>query len=93
MSDSNPVAFSDSIGDNLEIIEELLRGSPAPTRHQAKLAAVTIENAFLRIQKDSQGNMGAALGTAYAIYKLAQQLVERSGDGPSQADKLIHLLS
>lgn len=94
MSDnSSPVAFSDSIEMNLEILEQLLQGVPAPTFHQAKLAAVTIENAFTRIQKDSQGNAGAALGTAYAIYKIAQQLVERSGEGPSKADRLIHLLS
>lgn len=93
MSDAQPVAFSDSIEMNLEILEQLLQGVPAPTFHQAKLAAVTIENAFTRIQKDSQGNVGAALGTAYAIYKLAHSLVERSNGGPSQSEKLIHLLS
>lgn len=87
------VAFSDSIEMNLGIIEELLIGAPTTTRHQAKIAAVTIEKAFTAIQRDSQGNPGAALGTAYAIYKIAKQMVEKSNDGPAPAEKLIHLLS
>jgi hypothetical protein len=82
--------FTDSIEANLGLIEELLRGIPAGTRNQAKLAAMTMEKAFTSIQKDSQGSAGAALGTAYAIYKLAQRMVE--GGKGSATESLIQLL-
>jgi hypothetical protein len=88
---SGDVMFSDSIEGNLGLIEEVLRGLPGGQRNQAKLAAVTIEKAFNSIQKDSQGNAGAALGTAYAIYKIAQKLVE--GGKGSQTSKIIQLLN
>lgn len=83
--------FTDSIEHNLALIEELLRGMPVGSRHQAKLAAVQVEKVFTSIQKDCQGNVGAALGTAYAFYKIAQKLVE-SGRG-SAGENLIQLLS
>jgi hypothetical protein len=83
--------FTDSIEANLGLIEELLRGLPPGSRNQAKLAAVQVEKVFTAIQKDSQGNAGAALGTAYAFYKIAQKLVEGGKGGPG--DKLIQLLN
>jgi hypothetical protein len=86
------VTFDDSIENNLEIIRELLRGLPPETRNQARLAASLIEKTFTAIQKDSQGNRGAALGSAFAIYMLAQTMVEKShGEGKDKS--LIELLN
>lgn len=93
MSDnSSPVAFSDSIQSNLEILRELLRGLPGDTRFQAKAAAATVEKAILSIQRDCQNNPGAALGTAFAIYMFAQRLVQTSNDQGGEATNLIQLL-
>lgn len=86
------IAFSDSIEGNLDLIRELLTGLPAGTRNQAKLAAVTIEKAFRAIQRDAQGNPGAALGTAFAIYTIAQEMVQKS-DASGQQNPIIELLN
>lgn len=86
------VKFTDSIEGNLELIRELLSGMPPGMRNQAKLAAVTIEKAFTGIQKDSQGNAGAALGTAFAVYVLAQRMVETSDDSKAPGN-LIQLFN
>lgn len=86
------MTFDDSIENNLEILRELLRGLPPETRNQARLAASLIEKTFRAIQKDSQGNRGAALGAAFAIYMFAQEMVEKShGEGKDQS--LIELLN
>lgn len=86
------MTFDDSIENNLEIIRELLRGLPPETRNQARLAASLIEKTFTAIQKDSQGSAGAALGSAFAIYMFAQQMVEKShGEGKDKS--LIELLN
>lgn len=83
--------FTDSIEGNLALIEELLGGMPPSSRQQAKRAAMEIEKVFIGLQKNNQGNAGAALGTAYAFYKIAQKLVE--GGKGSAGEKLIQLLS
>jgi hypothetical protein len=80
--------FSDSIDNNLELLRELLRGLPPDTRNQARLAASVVEKTILAIQKDTQGNQGAALGAAFAIYTFAQRMVE-GGKGKN----LIELLN
>lgn len=87
------IHFSDSIEENLELIRELLRSVPPGMRNQAKLAAVTIEKAVTGLQRDSQGNQGAALGAAFAIYMIAQRMVEQSQQGERAGDKLIQLLN
>ena len=84
--------FNDSIEENLETLRELLGGIPAPARNRAKKAAVTLENAFTRLQKDYPKDSTVALGAAFAIFTLAQRLV----DAPKQGDsdkRLIQLLS
>jgi hypothetical protein len=87
------VTFTDSIENNLEIIRELLRGLPPETRHQAKLAAAIVERAITDIHRDAQGNRGAALGTAFAVYMFAQQFVAADQGGDGQGDNLIQLLN
>ena len=86
------VSFTDSIDANLDLIRELLLALPAGSRNQAKLAAVTIEKAFRAIQRDAQGNPGAAIGTAFAIYMLAQEMVKKSEAGEKD-NPLIQLLN
>ena len=83
--------FTDSIEHNLALIEELLGAVPLHERNSAKRAAVAVEKVFMAIQRDNQQSPGAALGTAYAFYKIAQRLVETGKGTPG--GNLIQLLS
>ena len=83
--------FTDSIDENLEIIRELLGGIPPSERQRAKRAAVTLENTFTAIAKANPKDPAVGLGAAFAIFILAQRLVQ----APSQSDSdkgLIQLL-
>lgn len=84
--------FSDSIDENVEILRELLGGISPQHRNRAKKAAVSLENAFTRLQKDYPKDSTVALGAAYAIFMLAQRLVEAPKQGDSDK-RLIQLLS
>jgi hypothetical protein len=83
--------FSDSISENVALLEELLRGIMPEHRRQAKRAAVQIENVWNALIKDNPKNPAVALGAAFAVYKLAERLGEKQ-EGTSAADSLIQLL-
>lgn len=85
--------FNDSIENNCEVIEELLRGVMPQHRNKAKRAAVAIENQFTALQRDYPKDPAVALGAAYAIFKLAQRLVEAGKDSDGGSGNLIQLLS
>lgn len=84
--------FTDSIDENVETLRELLAGVPAQHRNRAKKAAVALENTFTRLQADHPKDSVIALGAAFAIFKLAQRLVEAPKQGDSDK-RLIQLLS
>lgn len=75
--------FTDSIDENVETIRELLGGIPQEAQNRAKKAAVLMENQFTRLQKDYPKDTAVALGAAFAIFLLAQRIVEapKEGDG------------
>ena len=85
--------FTDSIQDNLEAIRELLLDVPLSQRERAKRAASNLENAFTQLQKDYPKDITIALGAAFAIFALAQRLVDapKQGDNPDRGT--IQLLS
>ncbi len=84
--------FTDSINENVETLRELLGGIPPESRRRAKKAAVTLENAFTRLQKDYPKDAAVALGAAFAILILAQRLVEAPKQGDKAEGSLIQLL-
>lgn len=84
--------FKDSIDENVEILRELLGGIPPESRRRAQKAAVMLENTFTRLQQDHPKDAVVALGAAFAIFKLAQRLVEAPKQGDSDK-RLIQLLS
>ena len=84
--------FTDSIDENVEMLRELLGGVPPESRRRAKKAAVALENTFTRLQKDHPKDAVIALGAAFAIFMLAQRLVEAPKQGDSDK-RLIQLLS
>lgn len=85
--------FSDSISNNVSILEELVRTLPAHQRNSAKKSCAKICNAFDSLRKDYPKNPAVVLGTAFAIFKIAEQLVEAGKNSSVQNDSLIQLLS
>jgi hypothetical protein len=76
--------FNDSIENNLEVLRELLIGMPPTSRDKAKRAAVAIEKAWNALHKDNPKDPAVALGAAFAVYTLAQRMLEQKSenDGP-----------
>jgi hypothetical protein len=87
------IEFNDSIENNVEILAELLRGIPPADRRRAVRAASALENTFTRLQKDYPKDHVVALGAAFAVFKLAERIVQapKQGDNPDRG--LIQLLS
>jgi hypothetical protein len=86
--------FTDSIDENVEILRELLGGIQPEHRRRAKRAAVALENVFNDLKRDYPRDPAVALGAAFAIFLMAQRMVEAPKQGDSTADGvgLIHLL-
>lgn len=83
--------FTDSIEENVEVLRELLGGVPPGARNRAKQAASAVENMVVRLQADHPKDPVVALGTAFAVFVIAQRFIqaERGSDGKS----MIQLLS
>lgn len=85
--------FSDSIDNNLEVITELLRGTPSETRNRAKRAAMSMEKAFEAIKKNSPKDPAVALGVAFAVFTLGQRMVQDDSRKGDDVGNLIELLN
>ena len=82
--------LNDSVQHNKETIATIISEMPPQWRAQAKKAAIVIEEAVSRIRADNSATPAPALGMAYAIFVIAEQLVNNErGDGKP----LIQLLS
>lgn len=81
--------FTDSVGGNVELIVELIAGMPHSARPRALQAALAIERVFEGMRKNSPGDPAVALGAAFAIFKIAERLVQPDGDQKSDGDKMI----
>jgi hypothetical protein len=84
--------FTDSIDENVETLRELLGGIQPEHRQRAKKAAVALENVFNRLKHDYPRDPAVALGAAFAIFMMAQRMVEAPKQGDTQGVGLIHLL-
>ena len=85
-----PNTFSGDIDADVEVLRDLLGGIPAGARHRAKAAAVKIENVFTALQRENPKDPAVALGAAFAVFMLAQRLIQADKDSDSQG--LIKLL-
>jgi hypothetical protein len=84
--------FTDSVDENIGVLRELIAGLPPEHMRRAKKAAVAIENAFTGLQKDHPRDQAIALGAAFAVFILAERLVQAPQQGGSDKG-LIKLLS
>ena len=74
--------FTDSVDENLETLRVLLAGIPPDARNRAKKAAVSLENVFSRLKQEYPHDPAVALGAAFAVFLMAQRMVE----APKQGD-------
>lgn len=86
------VMFTDSVEHNVALLEELVSQLPLQHRNEARRAASIIERTFNQLKRDGQMSPGAALGTAYAFFKISQNLV-KPGSKKAGGESLIQLLS
>lgn len=73
--------FTDSVQHNKELIATIIGEMPPSWRHQAKRAAVMVENTVNQIRADNSATPAPALGMAYAIFTIAAQLIEAEQTG------------
>ena len=85
--------FTESIDENIELLRELVAGLPPDARRRSKKAAVKIENVFTGLQKEYPKDAAVALGAAFAVFLLAQRLVEAPEQEGNSDKGLIQLLS
>lgn len=86
------VVFTDSLEHNLGLLDELIKSLPPEYRNDARRAANIVEKTFNQLKVSHQGSPGAALGTAWAFFKISQNLVQPGTKGKG-GDALIQLLN
>jgi len=83
--------LADSLEENYNLICEVVRGMPPDAQARAKRAALAIERTVEALRKDSPHDPAVALGTAWAVFFIAQKLVEGVREGTERP--LIQTLS
>lgn len=85
--------LTDSIGETLSMVGELLRGVPPESLLRAKAAAVRVEQVINGLKRDYPNDPVVLLGVAFAIFKIAELLIEANRDAEKKGAGLIQLLS
>jgi hypothetical protein len=85
--------FTDNIDGNLEVLRGLLGGIPPESRRRAKGAAVAIEKTFNDLIKQYPKDAAVALGAAFAIFMIAERLVQQDNHNDPGPGSLIQLLN
>jgi hypothetical protein len=84
--------FTDNIDENIELLEELLRGMPPTARKRAQGAAGAVEKAVGQLRKDHPSDPAVALGVAWIVHKIAQQIVQQETQADSDKPGLIEVV-
>lgn len=88
-----PAMLTDSISENVAVLETLVRELLPAKRQECWKASAHIERAFNQLRRDNPKNHAVTIGAAYAIYKIAEQLSKASGtDSNDPTQGLIQLL-
>lgn len=83
--------FTDSVQGNFDLVCEILNDAPPEAKERAKRAAVKIEQTFETIRREAPRDPAVALGTAFAIYFIAKELLDSVEHGDNKT--LIQLLN
>lgn len=86
--------LTDSIDETVEHIAEALRQMRPDMRAKASEAASVIEKVIMKLRAENPRNPAVALGTVFALYKLAERFRDSESDAVAKGgESRIHLLS
>lgn len=83
------LTFTGNIDDDLNTLRELLGNVPDSRRETARRVAVKVEKVINEIRRDYRGDPVAGLGLTFAVFMIAQQMVEASKAGESPLIQLL----
>lgn len=83
--------FTDSITQNLEMIQSILTEIPPHARNKVRKIAAQFVDLADKVRKDHPNDVTAALAVAFASYYMANHMTEASQNGDDKP--LIQLLS
>ena len=87
------LAFTDSIDDTFNSLREVIGQLPPPSMRRAQKAAEKIERVVEQIKRDNKTDPAAGLGMAFAIFMIAQHMVQDNREASDKGEGLIQLLS
>ena len=85
--------FTDSIDDTFNTLREIIGGLPRPALMRAQKAAQMIEHVVEQIKRDNKTDPAAGLGMAFAVFMIAQHMVQDNREASDRGEGLIQLLS
>lgn len=83
----------DSISETLSVLDEIIRDLPPASRSRAGASAKLIERAVNEARRRYPKDIASLAGTAWAIYKTAEKLVDAERNGSQSGQGLIQLLN
>lgn len=78
--------FTDSLSFNLDLVKELLGDIPPSSKGRALKAARKVEALIIAMQREYPNDKAVALGAAFAIFILAQRIIESPKSGDANQD-------
>lgn len=81
--------LTDSVLGNAEALREAIRGATPEQKARARAAAQVIETAWNYVREKAPKDPAAAAGAAFAIFCIAEQILERSQSAEASSSGLI----
>jgi hypothetical protein len=85
--------LTDSVSETFENLREMVAGMPRETKGRARAAAMHIETAWQELRRDHARDPAVALGAAFAIFVIAQRVIDMDSQSDSADKSLIQLLN
>lgn len=89
------LAFSESIFENITLLEDLIRGMPPEPQARAKKASAVLSKAFSALVLENPKDPAVGLGLAWAAHHMCARLIgeQQEGQKTASGSGLIQLLS
>jgi len=81
--------FTDSIDQNLELLQELIDGMPQGAKVRGQNAAAAVGNVIHALRRDNPKDPAVAIGVALAIFSVGQQMVHAQAETDKPLIQLI----
>jgi len=85
--------FTDSNAANFELVKELVAGMPESAQRRARKAGGQIVDIVEKLKREYPNDPAIAVGAAFAVFFMAENLIQPNGDNvKSDGDTLIQLI-